>query len=355
MTTRDRLANQRAASALLALDRTPKADDAVNVRLYPSVSIIVPAFNEENGVGPQISAIRQIMDSGNFDYEVIVVDDGSKDRTAEAALKAKARVVRHYENKGYGSAIKTGILAAEHDTILIVDADGTYPSREIPNLIALLATADMVVGSRTGSDVHVPWLRRIPKMFLGWLAMRIAGRHIPDLNSGMRAFRRNCVLQYFPVLSNQFSFTTTVTLALLADGYRVVYHPIDYYQRIGKSKIRPWHFMDFSMLVLRMAMLFQPMKIFVPAAFFCIIAGIAKVCLDVVAYFWRTNTFDVSILFQPVLSTSAILLLLVGFQLLLIGMLADGVLRRIAQRNAPLEPSHGVAEMHPADVEAISR
>src|SRR5581483_6284821 len=169
----------------------------------------------------------------------------------------------------------------------------------------------------------------------------VAGQPIPDLNSGLRAFRRECVEQYFPILSNRFSFTTTSTLALLADDYRVVYQPIDYYQRIGKSKITPRHFMDFVVLVIRMAMLFQPLKVFVPLAFTCGLMGLFKVVYDVASFSLRTGHLDWSFLYQPVLSTSAILLLLVGLQLLLIGMLADGILRRIALQSTPV-PSHGI-------------
>jgi len=187
----------------------------------------------------QVEAVRSALGSNGIEHEIIVVDDGSCDRTAEEALRAHARVLRHSENRGYGSALKAGILAAKHDTIVISDADGTYPSDQIPHLIAELHTADMVVGARTGADVPHSWPRKPAKWVLGWLATRIAGHPIPDLNSGLRAFRRDCVKQYFPILSNRFSFTTTLTLALLADDYRVVYHPIDYYRRVGNSKIVP--------------------------------------------------------------------------------------------------------------------
>lgn len=306
------------------------------------VSVVLPAYNEEKGVGPQIEAIRRVLGAQGITHEILVVDDGSHDRTAEAALNACARVLRHPENRGYGAALKTGILAATHDTIVISDADGTYPAEDIPALVAQLATADMVVGARTGAHVHIPWVRRPAKWVLGWLATRIAGRAIPDLNSGLRAFRRECVKQYFSILSNRFSFTTTVTLAFLADDYRVLYHPIDYHRRIGKSKITPQHFLEFTILVLRMAMLFQPLKIFVPLVFTCGGLGLLKVFFDIVALFQRAPTFTWSLLYQPVISTSAILLLLVGFQLLLIGMIADGVLRRIAQHARPVVPSQAV-------------
>lgn len=308
----------------------------------PGVTVILPSFNEEAAVGDQIRAVRAVLTRHRIEHEIIVVDDGSADATSPRALDAGARVLCHPENRGYGSAIKAGIEAAHHGTIVIIDADGTYPSDQIPVLLDLLEEADMAVGARTLRNVHIPWARRPAKWILGWLANRIAGRRIPDLNSGLRAFRSECVRQYFSILSNRFSFTTTVTLALLADDYRVVYHPIEYYRRLGKSKITPRHFMDFMILVLRMAMLFQPLKVFVPVGTTFLGVGFLKFAFDIVALFRRAPVLEPSLMFQPVLSTSAILLLLLGVQMLLIGMVADGVLRRIAQRNLPLVPSRAI-------------
>lgn len=306
------------------------------------VSIIIPAYNEQAGVASQIDGVREVMQSHGMGHEIIVVDDGSEDATGEKAIEAGARVLRKPENQGYGAAIKTGILAAKHDTIVIIDADGTYPADQIPNLVRRLQTADMVVGARTGDNVRIPWVRRPAKWLLGLMAKRLSGQSIPDLNSGLRTFRRDCVTQYFSILSNKFSFTTTVTLALLADDYRVVYHPINYYERVGKSKIRPRNFIDFAILVLRMAMLFQPLKIFAPLAFSCSLLGILKAIADIATVLSREPVWDLSLFQHPMLSVSAVLLLLVGLQILLIGMVADGVLRRIGQGNRDLVPSHAV-------------
>ena len=313
------------------------------------VSVVIPAYNEESAVGAEVEVVRSVLRARGITHEIIVVDDGSKDDTAYKASAARARVIRHIVNRGYGAAIKTGILAAKYPAIVITDADGTYPADQIPHLLTQLETADMVVGARTGEKVAIPRLRRPAKWLLGQLANHIAGRHIPDLNSGLRAFRRDCVEQYFPVLSNRFSFTTTSTLALLADEYRVVYHPINYYPRVGSSKIAPRHFMDFVILVLRMSMMFQPLKIFVPLSFTFGLAGVAKVVFDIVALFARSTTIGWYLLFEPVLSTSAMLLLMTALQLMLIGMMADGVVRRIAQHNKPLAPSYAVwaAESNP--------
>ena len=308
-----------------------------------AVSVILPAYNEEGAVRSQVEDVRRVLCSHGITHEIIVVDDGSQDRTAQEAVKAGARVLCHIGNRGYGAALKTGIVAAKYDTCVITDADGTYPSDQIPDLVAKLETADMVVGARIGTDVHVPLLRRPAKWMLRRLAIYITGQQIPDLNSGLRAFRRECVKQYFSILSNRFSFTTTVTMALLADDYRLVYHPINYYQRIGRSKITPWHFMDFAILIFRMSMLFEPLKVFVPLSFSLILLGVLKVIFDIVTLFVRHTGLDWSLVYQQTISTSAILMLFVGLQLLLIGMVADGVVRRVAQHGRPVVPSRGVS------------
>jgi glycosyltransferase involved in cell wall biosynthesis len=306
------------------------------------VSVVIPAYNEERGVGPQVESIRLVLTSHRIKHEIIVVDDGSDDRTAEEAVKAGARVFQHLGNRGYGASLKTGILSASYDAIAITDADGTYPSDQIPPMLKLLETADMVVGARTGESVSIPFLRKPGKLLLGWLANRIAGQKIPDLNSGLRVFWRECAEQYFPILSNKFSFTTTITLAFLADDYRVLYHPINYYRRIGVSKIMPRHFLDFTILVIRMAMLFKPLRVFVPIVCTSGLAGLIKVAFDVAVAVIRHGGLSWNLFSEPVISTSALLLLLGSYQLLLIGMVADGLIRRIARHNQPGVLSHGI-------------
>jgi glycosyltransferase involved in cell wall biosynthesis len=283
-----------------------------------------------------------VLESRGFVHEIIVVDDGSADASGARAAEAGAAVIRHVENRGYGAAIKTGMAAARYDTIVITDADGTYPADQIPEIVAEMETADMVVGARTGAEVHIPLVRRPAKWVLNWVAARVAGRRIPDLNSGLRAFRRECANQYLSILSNRFSFTSTITLALLGDDYRVVYRPISYFPRIGKSKITPWHFMDFMMLVLRLAVLFQPLRVFVPIATAFTTVGVLKAVYDVFAFLERNRAQSLeSFLVQPLLSTTAVLFLVVGLQLLVVGLVADAVLRRISQYHTPV-PSRAV-------------
>ena len=306
----------------------------------PPVSVVIPAYNEQNAIGEQVKSVQQVLSSHDIAFEIIVVDDGSSDKTAAEALNAGAQLLHHQDNRGYGASLKTGILAAQYEVIVIIDADGTYPAEYIPEVVAKLDDADMVVGARMGDKVNVPWIRQPAKYFLRKLAAYIAEQPIPDLNSGLRAFRRDCVRQYFPILPNRFSFTSTITLAYMVDDYFVVYMPIDYRRRVGRSKIVPWHFMDFIVLILRLSMMFNPLKIFLPLALFTGALGVLKALYDIAALFARSPSWDWSLLLQPALSTSAVLLIFISLQLLMIGMVADGVIRRIAQHNQPMVPSH---------------
>ncbi|HEX2171082.1 MAG TPA: glycosyltransferase family 2 protein, partial [Dehalococcoidia bacterium] len=293
------------ATAPAAVDQAASAAGPRPAARREPVSVIVPAFNEEAGVGSQVDSLRRALQPLDVPFEIIVIDDGSTDQTAAAAARASARVIRHLANRGYGASIKTGILAARFDIIVMSDADGTYPADQIPILLENLETADMAVGARVGAEVHIPLARRPAKWVLTRLASQVAGCAIPDLNSGLRAFRRECILQYFPILSNRFSFTTTSTLSLLADDYRIVYTPINYYPRTGQSKVTPRHFMEFVMLVLKITMMFQPLKIFLLWALTLGGLGLLKTVYDVIALFLRHDRIDWTLLYQPVLSTSA--------------------------------------------------
>ena len=261
------------------------------------------------------------------------MDDGSSDNTAEMAIQAQARVLRHPENCGYGSALKTGIREASHDIIVIIDADGTYPSTEIPAIVEELEHADMVVGARTGDQVHTSIMRQPAKWVLRRLAERIAEQKIPDLNSGLARFEKNALASIFQFCRIDFHSPRQLPWLIWQMGIKSLYHPINYYVRIGRSKIVPWHFMDFTILIIRMSMMFNPLKVFVPLSFTFGFLGIAKMIYDIFALFARSPGSGWVLLLQPVLSTSAVLLLFVGLQLLILGMVADGVIRRIGQLN----------------------
>jgi len=281
------------------------------------VSVIIPCFNEERGIASVIQEIRSVLTAAGLRHEILVVDDGSTDASAGEALAAGARVVRHRSNRGYGASLKTGIVAATHSINVIIDADGTYPACNIPELVKLLDRADMAVGARTGANVNIPLVRRPAKWLLNRLANYISSSKIPDLNSGLRAFRREVASQYFGILPNQFSFTTTITLAMHCDKYAVAYLPINYLPRTGKSKIVPWDAASFLVLILRTAMLFRPLRIFLPVVLLCLIYGVTKMLVDFTH--------------QPNISASALLAFVSALQILLIGMVGDAIATRLGR------------------------
>jgi len=286
------------------------------------VSVVIPAFNEEQAVASVIHELQNLFAQQKLQTEIVIVDDGSTDSTAARAHEAGARVLRHRSNRGYGAALKTGIFAAKYDTIVITDADGTYPSQAIPILLQQLEHSDMVVGSRTGSNVSIPWVRRPAKWVLNKLANYVSTSRIPDLNSGLRAFRREIALQYFPILPNQFSFTTTITLAMHCDKYAVAYVPIDYRQRTGHSKIVPWDAGSFAILILRTAMLFRPLRVFLPLVLVCLVYGTVKMLIDLAR--------------DPNISASALLAFMSALVILMIGMLGDAIATRLGKLNQNL-------------------
>lgn len=278
----------------------------------PPVSIVIPAYNEAAAIQPTLDTILRVLQEAHIEGEIIVVDDGSKDGTAEAVLPSpQVRLFRHPQNKGYGASLKTGIRQACHNTVLITDADGTYPCDMIPVLLEKMTSYDMVVGARTGENVQVPLLRRPAKFLLNRLANYLSGVEIPDLNSGMRVFKRDVVMSYFRLLPSGFSFTTSITLAMLTNDYNVLYVPIDYYKRTGQSKIRPIRdTINFFSLVVRVVLSYRPLRVFIPVASVFVFLSAIKVAYDIQAYDFH-------------LATSTVVLLTVTFQLIVLGLIAD--------------------------------
>lgn len=286
-------------------------------RLPRAVSVVIPAYNEESQVAQEIGDVRRALEDTGWDYEIIVVDDGSADDTAGEAARSGARVLRHPRNLGYGAALKQGIGVARYDWVLITDADGTYPASSIPDLLRHADTAEMVVGARTGRSVRIPLSRRPAKWFLRRLAGYLAGQKLPDLNSGLRLMRADLVRTYRHLLPSGFSFTTTITLAAACNGHLVDYVSIDYRARVGQSKIRPRHAFDFTLLILRTIVFFNPLKVFVPLGAVLALAGMVKLVYDVVI---------------GNLSESAIFALLAALIMWALGLLADQNARALARR-----------------------
>lgn len=247
-----------------------RASEISSTAIRPSegLSLILPVFNEAVGLVEQLDSLTAVLHGTGLTFEIIAVDDGSADGSREILRERRdVRLLEHPLNLGYGAALKTGIRHARYPLIAITDADGTYPHESLTKLIARMERADMVVGARIGAEVEYPLLRSIPKWFLVRFAEWMARRHIPDLNSGLRVFRRSVAERFLKILPDGFSFTTTITLAMLTNGYLVEYEPINYRARLGRSKIRPIRdTLRMLRTILCTGMYFAPLRVFLPIA-----------------------------------------------------------------------------------------
>ena len=231
----------------------------------PKSTIIIPCYNEASGIRKTLTSVFKNL--SNRDFEVIVVNDGSDDKSTEIlsefALEQPIRIIENKSNSGYGYSLKKGILASNSDVIVITDADGTYPIENIPLLLDELKFCDMAVGARIGKIVKIPVVRRPAKWLLLKYAKWMAGADIKDLNSGLRAFKKEHAMQFFHLFPNGFSFTSTITLAMHVNGFEVNYLPINYNVRLGKSSINPIRdTIGFFSLVLRTTMYYKSLQAF---------------------------------------------------------------------------------------------
>ena len=272
-----------------------------------SVSVVVPAFNEGEAVGSVVGSLR----AAAAWHEIIVVDDGSTDQTAEVAGHAGAKVLRHPYNKGNGASVKTGIREASGPWILIMDGDGQHTAADALRLVAGLGEYDLVVGAR-GADGQASAARRLGNAALNRLASYLTGRPIPDLTSGLRAARSSCFREFLHLLPNGFSTPTTTTLACIKAGYSVRFEPIEAKVRVGRSKIRlVSDGTSFFLILLKVITIFSPLRIFVPisAAAFALGAAYAA---------WTAVT-------QHHITNSSVLLIVLAVVIFLVGLVSEQI------------------------------
>jgi glycosyltransferase involved in cell wall biosynthesis len=272
-----------------------------------TTSVVVPAYNEAASVGPLVAALR----SAAGWHQVIVVDDGSADQTAERAREAGATVVRHPYNKGNGAAVKTGIRAATGEYVLIIDGDGQHRAADAARIVSKLGEFDLVIGARS-AGTQASSARLLGNSALNWLASYLTGRKVPDLTSGFRAARRAHLREFLHLLPNGFSTPTTTTLAFIKAGYNVWFEPVEAESRVGKSKIKLVRDgAKFLMIVLKIVTLFSPLRVFMPISLTAFAAGAGYAV-------WTIAT-------QSHVTNSSVLLIMLAVIVFLVGLVSEQI------------------------------
>ncbi|HEY2312418.1 MAG TPA: glycosyltransferase family 2 protein [Streptosporangiaceae bacterium] len=287
-----------------ALPPTPEvttAADPAESAHDPYVTIVLPCHNEQGHVIDEVARICAAMDDSGYDYELVAYDDASTDgtlaRLQEAAPRFPHLRIVHFErNGGSGTVRRIGTRQARGAIVVWTDADMTYPNERIPEFVQMLEKApyvDQIVGARTSEEGSHKLLRIPAKWFIRKLAEVLTNSTIPDLNSGLRVFRREVALPYLRLLPPGFSCVTTITIAFLSNQHDVRYVPIEYAKRAGKSKFK--FFKDayrYILQVLRMVMYFNPLKVLMPLALFLLGLGFAKGIFDMIAhpFYFAINT-----------------------------------------------------------------
>jgi polyisoprenyl-phosphate glycosyltransferase len=287
------------------------------------VSVVLPCYNERDHVELEVKRIRAALEAAGLSYELVCVDDGSTDGTREVlqALQATSgiRTILLPRNQGSGTARRIGTQQARGRVVVWTDADLTYPNERIPELVAQLDdTYDQVVGARTSEAGTIKLLRVPAKWAIRKLAAYLTSTPIPDLNSGLRAFKRSVAAPYLRLLPPGFSCVTTITLAFLSNGHQVKYLPVDYAPRAGRSKFHPLRdAYNYLLQVLRMVMYFNPLRVLMPVGLALLGATGVKLVADLVRHDLRVTG-------------STVLVGLAAFNIIAIALLADLVVRRTA-------------------------
>jgi len=246
------------------------------------ISVIIPAYNEADGIGKVLDNLMSV--AKQHGWEVIVVDDGSSDNTADIAVNCGAKVLKHSRNQGYGASLSTGIKATDADIVVFMDADGQHNHNDIFHLLEEIEENDMVAGART-KDSHTDFHRRAGKGVLKWFANYLAKEKIPDINSGFRAFKRDVLLTYLHLMPKGFSFSTTSTFAMLKGGHNIKWIPITTTKRTGTSTIKQLkHGPETLMLMLRLTVLFDPLRVFLPISGVSMLFAVVMTILNLILY-----------------------------------------------------------------------
>jgi len=280
------------------------------------ITILIPCYNEEKAISKVISDVNSAMKRTEYEYEVLVVDDKSTDNSvkvieSEIEKNNKIKLIRRKINGGSGASRKTGISEAKGDIIVMLDGDGTYNAEDIPKMLKYFPEYDQVNGARTTEEGTYKLLRFSAKWFIRRLAIYLSGYKIPDLNTGLKAFKKNIMKKYLWVIPNGFSCVTTMTMAFLTNGYNVKYIPTKYFKRIGESKFHPVKdTLKYLNTVIRMVIYFNPLKFFIPFSLIIFVIGALRI-------FYGLYYIEFKI------RASEIIIIVASIQIFFFGLLAD--------------------------------
>jgi glycosyltransferase involved in cell wall biosynthesis len=254
----------------------------------PELSLIIPAYNEAAAITDIVRRSTEALAQCAVNWEVIVVSDCSTDGTAELAVTAGARIIKHPTNKGYGNSIKTGICNASYCKVAIIDGDGSYLPEELRLLVLHALKFDMVVGQRSGYHFRGGPFKRAGRRLQHFLIEFTTGTKVPDVNSGLRIFPRDVALNFFDTLCGGFSFTTSITLSMMMCGYTITFIPITYTTRIGNSHIHYYRDTLRSLQIITHAILkYNPIKAFIPLCAVALLCSTISGILASSAFFFR--------------------------------------------------------------------
>jgi glycosyltransferase involved in cell wall biosynthesis len=252
---------------------SPRAVTVEQDSQSPGISVVLPVFEEAEAIADVIQEIADRLNDLGQEFEILAVDDGSKDGTAEVLdglrqrLGGHLRVARHVYNKGNGAALRTGARLARGDVVVYMDSDGQHQASEIPKLLDRIPPFDLVIGARD-HRYKSAWHRKLANRFYNRFASWLSKSQVTDLTSGFRAMRRKPLQHFLPLYPSGFSTPTTITLSFLKAGYNVTYVPVEVRRRRkGSSKISLWRDgSTFVLIILRMIMLYDPLRIFLPVS-----------------------------------------------------------------------------------------
>lgn len=278
-------------------------------------SMIIPVRNEAAAIDGVINGVKKALNTLECSYEIIVIDNVSTDKTVDIVKEhSDVRLIQHESDKGYGGSIKEGVKVAKSDNIITIDGDGTYPAEDIPKLVSYIEQYDLVCGARVGKDVSISVIRRFGKFFHHRLINFLAGERIPDMNSGLRVFKKDVFLKYYPLYPSGFSISTTFLLACLLNDHPVKFVNIKYLPRKGRSKIKIFRDgLNFLLLIIRSITYFNPLKVFLPISIILFLIGLVILLYNGIIH---RNVADLPVM-----------ILLASIQIGVLGLIADVIVK----------------------------